>query len=66
MQLADSTFENFEKAKALIDLLDRRQALKKSFMQTPEPLLGNVAKLFGRHEPGLPVAHLVAAMLLRH
>jgi very-short-patch-repair endonuclease len=47
LQLVDSTFGTFEKAKALIDLLDRRQALKQSFAQSPEPLLDNVANHLG-------------------
>jgi very-short-patch-repair endonuclease len=51
MQLADSTFETFENAKKLIDLLDRRQALKQSFTQTPEPLLDTVAKHLGDMKP---------------
>ena len=51
MQLADSTFETFEKARALIDLLDRRQALKQSFTQSPEPLLDTVAKHLGDMNP---------------
>lgn len=47
MKLADSTFETFEKAKALIEMLDQRQALKQSFAQVPEPLLDTVAKHLG-------------------
>ena len=47
MNLADSSFETFEKAKALIDFLDRRHALKQSFAQTPEPVLDAVAKHLG-------------------
>ena len=47
LNLADSTYETFERAKALIDLLDQRQTLKQSFGQTPEPLLDALVKHLG-------------------
>jgi len=47
LHLADSTYETFEKAKLLIDLLDRRQALKQTFAQSPEPLLDTVVQHLG-------------------
>jgi hypothetical protein len=42
LKLSDSTFETFEKAKALIGLLDRRQELKQRLTQSPEPILDTV------------------------
>jgi very-short-patch-repair endonuclease len=51
MQLADSTFATFESAKALIDFLDRRQALKQAITQSPEPLLDPVGKHLAAMKP---------------
>jgi very-short-patch-repair endonuclease len=42
LKLSDSTFETFEKARALITFLDRRQALKQKIASNQEPLLAVV------------------------
>lgn len=47
LKLADSTFETFEKAKALIAFLDRRQELKRKVAQSPEPTLEFVCTHMG-------------------
>jgi very-short-patch-repair endonuclease len=44
MQLIDETYETFEEAKALVDFLDRRQNLKHSLLQSPDPTLDSVTK----------------------
>jgi hypothetical protein len=45
LRLSDSTFETFEKAKALIMFLDQRLALKQKLAHTSQPLLDT----FGNH-----------------
>jgi very-short-patch-repair endonuclease len=47
LNLADSTYETFEKAKELISFLDRRQELKQTIAQIPEPALDLVGKHLG-------------------
>jgi very-short-patch-repair endonuclease len=45
LNLADSTFETFEKAKELIGFLAQRQELKQKMELAPEPMLDMMAKL---------------------
>jgi very-short-patch-repair endonuclease len=47
LNLADSTYETFEKAKELIGFLDRRQELKQTIAQMPEPALDRLGKHLG-------------------
>jgi hypothetical protein len=52
LKLSDSTFETFEKARSLIEFLDRRQALKQKIAVVPEPLLATVGTHLGNMQAG--------------
>ena len=61
LNLADSTYETFEKAKELIGFLDRRQELKQKLAQTTEPVLDMV----GRHLGNMKADDLLLTSLLQ-
>ena len=51
LNLSDSTFETFERARALIGLLDRRNVLRHRLTQSPEPTIDAVGAHFGSMRP---------------
>ena len=52
LNLADSTYETFEKAKELIGFLARRQELKQKLELAPEPMLDEMGKHIGNMKTG--------------
>jgi hypothetical protein len=61
LKLADSTFETFEKAKALTEFLDRRQEVKQKLARSPEPML----EALGAHLGNMQADDLLLTTLLQ-
>jgi very-short-patch-repair endonuclease len=60
LSLSDSTFETFEKAKALITFLDRRRELMQKLATTPQPMLDAISRHLRDMQPDDP---LLSALL---
>ena len=60
LRLSDSSFETFERAKALMGLLDRRRDLKHRLAQSPEPALD----MLGNHLRDMQADDLLLTSLL--